>query len=158
MKTIETELASDRNKILQEQIASEIQTRKELDVGHVIGVIINVTLEDPSGALYLLGTKAVRAWYGTDSHNLENYAIGIQLAYISMIFLCLIRIIKKSLVHKEILFIVLGLILYYWIMSILFEPLVRYLIPGLGLSLILLPGLWASNSRKSIPGYVLCHR
>ena len=63
-----------------------------------------------------------------------------------------VRIIKKSLVHKEVLFIVLALILYYWAMSVLFEPLVRYLIPALGVLLILLPGLWASRSRDSVTG------
>ena len=61
-------------------------------------------------------------------------------------------IIKKSLVHKEILFIVFALIPYYWAMSVLFEPLVRYLVPALGVLLILLPGLWASRGKIPVTG------
>ena len=152
MKTIESELTSNRDKMLQEQTVTGSQLRDQMEVGHVLDVVIKVSLEDPLGALYLLGIKVVRSWYGTDSHKLESYAIGIQLVYISMISLSLIGIIKKSLVHKEILFIVLALILYYWATSVLFEPLVRYLIPALGLLMILLPGLWASRSRISVIG------
>jgi len=152
METIELELKSTKDKILQEQTVPGSQLRGQVEVGQVLDVIIKVSLEDPLGALYLLGTKVVRSWYGTDSHKLENYAIGIQLVYISMISLSFVGIIKKSLVHKEVLFIVLALILYYWAMSVLFEPLVRYLIPALGVLLILLPGLWASRSRDSVTG------
>ena len=152
MKTIELELKSTEDKMLQEKTVTGSQLRDQIEVGHVLDVIIKVSLENPLDALYLLGTKVVRSWYGTDSHKLEDYAIGIQLVYISMISLSLIRIIKKSLVHKEILFIVLALIFYYWTMSVLFEPLVRYLIPALGLLLVLLPGLWASRGKISITG------
>ena len=152
METIELELKSTEDEILQEKTVTGRQLRDQIEVGQVLDVIIKVSLEDPLGALYLLGTKVVRSWYGTDSHKLENYAIGIQLVYISMISLSFVGIIKKSLVHKEILFIVLALILYYWAMSVLFEPLVRYLIPALGVLLILLPGLWASRSRVSVTG------
>ena len=152
METIELELKSTEDKILQEETVTDSQLQNQNEVGRVLDVIIKVSLEDPLGALYLLGTKIVRSWYGTDSHKLENYAIGIQLVYISMISLSFVGIIKKSLVHKEILFIVLALILYYWAMSVLFEPLVRYLIPALGMLLILLPGLWASRSRVAVTG------
>ena len=152
MKTIELELKSTEDKMLQEKTVTGSQLRDQIEVGHVLDVIIKVSLENPLDALYLLGTKVVRSWYGTDSHKLEDYAIGIQLVYISMISLSLIRIIKKSLVHKEILFIVLALIFYYWTMSVLFEFLVRYLIPVLGLLLVLLPGLWASRGKISVTG------
>ena len=152
METIELELKSTEDEILQEKTVTGRQLRDQIEVGQVLDVIIKVSLEDPLGALYLLGTKAVRSWYGTDSHKLENYAIGIQLVYISMISLSFIGIIKKSLVHKEILFVVLALIPYYWAMSVLFEPLVRYLVPALGVLLILLPGLWASRGKFPVTG------
>ena len=152
MRSIETELASAIESRFRKQTATSTQVQEKLNVGDVVDVVAKVTLDDPLGALYLLGTKVGRSWYGTDSHKLENYAIGIQLVYISMIALSLIGIIKKSLVHKEILFIVLALNVYYWSMSVLFEPLVRYLIPGFGLLLILLPGLWVSNGRKPVIG------
>ena len=150
METIELELKSTEDKMLQEQTVTGSQLRDQIEVSHVLDVVIKISLEDPLGALYLLGTKVGRSWYGTDSHKLEDYAIGIQLVYISIFALSLIGIIKKSLVHKEILFIVLALNVYYWSMSVLFEPLVRYLIPGFGLLLILLPGLWVSNDRKPV--------
>ncbi len=152
MKTIELELKSTEDRILQQKIGTGSRARGQIEVGHVLEVIIKVSLERPIDALYMLSTKILRSWYGTDSHKLEDYAIGIQLVYMSMISLSLIRIIKKSLVHKEILFIVLALIFYYWAMSVLFEPLVRYLIPALGMLLILLPGLWASRSRVAVTG------
>ena len=152
MRSIETELASAIESRVRKQTATSTQVQEKLNVGDVVDVVAKVTLDDPLGALYLLGTKVARSWYGTDSHKLEDYAIGIQLVYISIFALSLIGIIKKSLVHKEILFIVLALNVYYWSMSVLFEPLVRYLIPGFGLLLILLPGLWVSNGRKPVIG------
>ena len=151
MRTIELELKSTEDRI-QQKITTGSRVRGQSEVGQVLEVIIKVSLENPIDALYVLGTKILRSWYGTDSHKLEDYAIGIQLVYMSIISLSLIRIIKKSLVHKEIIFIVLVLIFYYWTMSVLFEPLVRYLVPALGLLLVLLPGLWASRRKMSVTG------
>ena len=101
------------------------------------------------GHYILLGTKVVRSWYGTDSHELEDYVLGIPIGYMGLILVSIFVTARKLLVHKEVLVIVVSLSLYYWSMSVLFEPLVRYLIPALGLWLIVLPGLWVSNSRKS---------
>ena len=60
METIELELKSTEDEILQEKTVTGRQLRDQIEVGQVLDVIIKVSLEDPLGALYLLGTKIVR--------------------------------------------------------------------------------------------------
>ena len=61
------------------------------------------------GHYILLGTKVVSSWYGTDSHELEDYVLGIQLGYMRLMLVSIFVTARKILVRKEDLVIVVSL-------------------------------------------------
>ena len=107
---------------------------------------------DPIAATQFLGIKITRSWYGTYSHRNEMIAALLQVVYLGAILLSLIRGIRLKLLPNDFLVVSLAITFYYWSMSILFEPIVRYMIPAIGILYVLLPALWHSKSNGTGSG------
>ena len=76
----------------------------------------------------------------------------LQVVYLGAILLSLIRGIRLKLLPNDFLVVSLSITFYYWSMSVLFEPIVRYMIPAIGILYVLLPALWHSKSRRATSG------
>ena len=139
---------------LMNSIESELVKRSTLkteegmtkSVGPIIDIVSREVTLNKIGAIELLGTKVIRSWFGTDSHRYENYSLPLILIYGSLIIVGFIQIMRRNLVSKPLVFFVLGLTAYFWILCVIFEPLVRYLVPQIGLLFLFIPGIWRGNT------------
>jgi len=143
LKTIEDEL------IFDQELAHRSKNQNTVTNFHRIG---KVMWNNPVAAIQFLGIKITRSWYGTYSHRNEMIAALLQVVYLGAILLSLIRGIRLKLLPNDFLVVSLAITFYYWSMAILFEPIVRYMIPAIGILYVLLPALWHSKSRGATSG------
>ena len=140
---------------LMEQIHSQAgQIRSLGDVGSRLA---GFARRDPAAVLKLMAIKAIRPWYGTDSRTRETPIAMLQAAY-------LIAIAAGARVAwrcgGEARRLVVGIVLfgtYYWAMSFMVLPLLRYMIPAMGLLFLLaaaaLPERFVRTGREKAPVY-----
>ena len=120
-----------------------------------IGEIVKATLESlknqPWATTKLFVWKALRSWYGTDSQRYEFMVLLLQVPYLAAFFWASVRLLGKNSKMKLPAGIILVITAYFWTMTILVLPLLRYMVPALGLLFVLLPGVSAKN-RFTAPG------
>jgi 4-amino-4-deoxy-L-arabinose transferase-like glycosyltransferase len=116
---------------------------------NVVRIALTKGLDKPIVFMRLTLLKLTRAWYGTDSNRGERIASYLQVVY----FLAIIPAIVLILYRREnylLARIAIGISLYFWLLASIFTPLVRYMIPALGLLLTLIPALWSNQSPKQL--------
>ncbi len=94
-------------------------------------------IEKPLPVLKLFALKLCRSWYGTDSMRYENYIIPIQILYLLLGFMGILIgfwIFKERTHH---IFLLISIIFYFWAMTALVLPILRYMIPTMGCIFIL---------------------
>ncbi len=138
LETIEDELVFDQ------ELADRNKNQDTMTNFYRIG---KVMWNDPITATQFLGIKITRSWYGTYSHRNEMMAALLSVLYLGAILLSLIRGLRLKLLPNDFLVVSLSITFYYWSMSVLFEPIVRYMIPAIGILYVLLPALWHSKAR-----------
>jgi len=112
-------------------------------------------LDDPILALRFFGLKLIRSWYGTDSHRNEAASKLLMSAYVALGVCGLWGALRKSYTRRLGVFVLL-ITLYFWFFAFVFTPLVRYMIPALGMIFVVVPGIWGvvggreSNSASSM--------
>lgn len=96
-------------------------------------LIINNLLDSPVASIKYLFIKITRSLYGTDMKRHEQYIVAIQIVYL-VIMLAGVYLAKNCrndvCVPHAILF---AFVSYYWLVCIIGLPLLRYMIPALGL-------------------------
>jgi hypothetical protein len=113
--------------------------------GNIVRIVLTKGLDKPIVFMRFALLKLTRAWYGTDSNRYERIASYLQFVY----FLAIIPAIVLILYRREnrlLARIAIGISLYFWLLASIFTPLVRYMIPALGLLFTLIPALWATKS------------
>lgn len=93
----------------------------------------------PAGMAGLVVLKLVRAWYGTDSQRLEGYIAVIQLVYLALLACAWYVALRAGGERKRLALIVASILILFWCMSVLALPLVRYMVPAIGIAFVLLP-------------------
>ena len=141
MESIENALAFERQ---ENRTKSAKITSTEL-----LNLIAIEATKEKLGAFQLVGMKILRAWFGTDSHTYEASAATLIVFYGLLILGGFIGALRQRLVSIPVAALLVGLTLYFWSLSVLFEPLVRYMVPHLGLLFVIIPGLWRPNSNKN---------
>jgi 4-amino-4-deoxy-L-arabinose transferase-like glycosyltransferase len=81
----------------------------------------------------LLVIKAARGWYATDSQRLEGRILLIQAPYILLFVFGAVVSWRAGGGPRRITALAIGVILYFWAMSILAAALLRYLVPAISL-------------------------
>ena len=85
--------------------------------------------------------KLLRAWYGTDSQRLDKYIALLQLVYLFVLARAA-RIAWKAGGERRRLVMLVSLLLgFFWLLSAIALPLVRYLVPAIGLGFLCVPVL-----------------
>ena len=97
------------------------------------------TVQHPLGMAGLIAMKLVRAWYGTDSQRLDRYIAAIQLVYLAILAWGWRVAWRAGGERRRLAIIVASTLLVFWCMSVLALPLVRYMVPAIGLAFALLP-------------------
>jgi 4-amino-4-deoxy-L-arabinose transferase-like glycosyltransferase len=114
----------------------------------VVTVMIDKLRRQPLSVLKLYFLKASRAWYGSDSGRFEMPIMAIQAAYLVLIVWGGIGAWRSGGNARELAISVMAIIVYFWMMTIIVLSILRYMIPAIGLSMILVPGLrpkWARS-------------
>ena len=96
---------------------------------------------DPSLGWRFFWLKVTRSWYGTDSHRNEDVSMICMSVYLLVAGLGLWMTVRDRRTRALGVFTVL-LTLYFWSFAIVFTPLVRYMIPALGMLFLVVPGIW----------------
>lgn len=105
--------------------------------------------ERPAAVVELLFIKLTRSFYGTDSQHFENLFLAFQIPYLLVVALGAYYSVKPDRNRARFLICWSILVLYFWGMTILVLPIVRYMTPILALGCLMLPGLadWARQMR-----------
>ncbi len=93
----------------------------------------------------LLGLKLARSWYGTDSMRYETFIGAVQLIYLTMIVWSGWNAWRRGGLSGQLGLCVGVCVLYFWGMTALVVPLVRYMTPVMGLCFVLLPLSWSQS-------------
>ncbi len=97
----------------------------------------------------LIGLKLLRSWYGTDSMRYEGLILTMQLIYVAMMAWSGWQAWRRGGKSWQLSLCVGVSILYFWGMTALVVPLVRYMTPVMGLGFMLLPMAWSSPWRAA---------
>jgi len=94
--------------------------------------------EKPMAVFHLFLIKAIRSWYGNDSHTHEKWIVLIQLLYLPMVLLGGRLAWDSEIRRRNFLLVAATVTLYYWAMTTLVAlAIVRYMLPASALLLIL---------------------
>jgi hypothetical protein len=105
----------------------------------VIRISIQEAARNMAGAWELLGLKAVRSWYGTESGRLE-FANGlIQCAYLIAIAWGGLNVWQSGGAQRRYLIFIALQAVYFWAMTVAVLSILRYMVPVMGLLITLIP-------------------
>jgi hypothetical protein len=99
-------------------------------------------LERPVTVAKLVGIKAARSWYGTDSGRLELPVFLIQVVYVGAMVVAGVFAWMRRGKSRELAAVTAGVVAYFWLMSILGPSFSRYMVPVMGLGFVMIPALW----------------
>ncbi len=102
-------------------------------------ILIEEAAQNPLGAWQLLGLKAARSWYGTESGRLEPINALIQCAYLIAIAWGSLSAWQNGGAQRRYLVFIALLALYFWAMTIAVLSILRYMTPAMGLLITLIP-------------------
>jgi hypothetical protein len=106
---------------------------------------------EPFTVIKLMAIKTARSWYGTFTNRFETPIFFVQIFYLSFLVLACVIFWRKRPDSRQLL-IAAGLILgYFWCLTILVDPLVRYMMPVLGACTVFFPAIpWFLTNRSSV--------
>jgi hypothetical protein len=94
--------------------------------------------EKPVAIVHLFLIKAIRSWYGNDSHTHEKWIVLVQFLYLPVILLGGRLAWNADIQRRNFLLVAGTVTLYYWAMTtIVALAIVRYMLPASALLMIL---------------------
>jgi len=130
------------------------ERRLEMQLGGMRGVVelaLDLGRDDPDALLKLLALKITRVWYGNDSRVYETPSLLLQLGYLGLIVWGSVASWRRGGRRSAAGRMNAGhwlLALYFWGMAFLAVPLLRYMVPVLGLLLLALPAIRATGDGR----------
>jgi hypothetical protein len=123
------------------QLMQEISTRTEemRSVSGIVAVMVDELQKHPLATAKLFAIKAVMSWYGTDTRRFDTTTRLLQIPYIALWLWATRQAWRLGGLPKCLAVSVWMLVLYFWIVTISAYPLLRYMVPGVGLLFLLLP-------------------
>jgi 4-amino-4-deoxy-L-arabinose transferase-like glycosyltransferase len=105
-------------------------------------IIFQEFRSDPIAVTKLLLLKAARSWYATDTGRLELPILLIQLMYFSVVARGAWSAWKRGGLQRQFVIGALLTTLYFWAMTFLVLSILRYMVPAIGLLLVLIAGCY----------------
>jgi 4-amino-4-deoxy-L-arabinose transferase-like glycosyltransferase len=129
-------MPDDLRSLLEDLSAQD--SRGELETtGDVVVAVAEEVPERPLAVAELVGFKAARSWYATESLRYELPLALVQLGTASLLILGGVRCWRAGGRRRQGLGLVVGVLATSWLLTMAVISLVRYLTPALGLSLLL---------------------
>jgi hypothetical protein len=115
---------------------------KELDSsGDILRFVAGQLRQRPIAVGEWLALKAARSWYGTDSGRHEAAILLIQAVYVAALLWATVAAWRRGGISRQLTVSVWVMVVYTWAMASLVLPILRYMVPALGLLFVLLPML-----------------
>lgn len=118
--------------------------RETATPGGVVKVVSEEAARAPAAFAKLMLIKFARSWYGIDSHVMEMPALLLQLVYLALILWGSVYTWRRGGALGRMNAGNWLIVLYFWGMTLLVVPLLRYMAPIMGLLMIALPGVYLS--------------
>ena len=127
------------------------EQQKKSNLAAYYKIILEKASTSPGAAVEFLMIKIARAWYGTYTHSFEKITRSLQVCYLGLIIYSMWRIIRYRLLPRRILLLFMAIVFYFWAIAAMFEPLVRYMVPALGILFTCLPALVVKSQYQNNP-------
>lgn len=109
-------------------------------LGATAAVILEEARHDPVAMLKLGWIKLSRSWYGIDSRRFETPTIALQILYLGVILAGSVYAWRQKGNLRRFTAGMWLVVVYFWAMTVTVVPLLRYMLPAMGLLMALLPG------------------
>lgn len=119
--------------------------------GGVLTVIGEEARQAPEAFAKLMLIKIARSWYGIDSRILEMPTLLLQIIYLALILWGSVYAFRQGGASRRMNAGTWLIVLYFWGMTLLVVPLLRYMVPIMGLLMISLPGVYLSLLARRRP-------
>jgi 4-amino-4-deoxy-L-arabinose transferase-like glycosyltransferase len=124
--------------------------------GGVFRVIGEEARAAPAAFVKLMLIKLARSWYGIDSRMLELPTLLLQAGYLALILWGSVYCWRQGGELRRMIGGNWLIVSYFWAMTFLVVPLLRYMVPAMGLLMLALPGVYLSlvawyRSRATAP-------
>lgn len=119
-----------------EDLHIEVMRNTEKSPPQIIKKILEFSLQTPLPAFKFYLMKVSRVWFGTYTHKGENFVIALQIFYFALLLFCGWKSYQRKWGNREFIIFVSGLVGYFWILGVIFEPLVRYMVAPMGLMFV----------------------
>jgi hypothetical protein len=118
---------------------------------NVISILVGEFRSRPIAVAKHFAIKAARSWYGTNSGRFEVLLILIQFPYLALLLWGSYKAWRKGGTAKQLTISIWLIVLYFWEMSILGIAMLRYMVPAIGLLIVLIPGILPALGMQSRP-------
>jgi cation transport ATPase len=124
------------------QVMGDIDIHREeiTSFSKLRSIIFQEFRSHPIAVTKLLLLKAARSWYATDTGRLELPILLIQLMYFSVVAWGAWSAWKRGGLQRQFVIGALLTTLYFWGMTFLVLSILRYMVPAIGLLLVLIAG------------------
>jgi 4-amino-4-deoxy-L-arabinose transferase-like glycosyltransferase len=119
-------------------------------LGHIVGFVWSYAETEPITILKFFMLKAARAWYGTDSQRFEQITSVVQLGYLLLAIAGTVIAWRQDGKGRVVIVGMLLLIGYFWAITMLALPILRYMVPAMPLVMILLTGIVPAPHRQEV--------
>lgn len=127
----------DDVRLLMDRLSAQAQGGVVRTTGELLTQVVRETTESPVAMTKLLGLKLARSWYGTDAKWQEDIILMIQSFYLAMIAGGIVLGLRNYRERVFWIVLLLSLMTYFWGMTVLVDSILRYMVPALGLGMIL---------------------
>lgn len=125
--------------------------RETATTGGVVAVVTEEAARAPAAFAKLLLIKFARSWYGIDSRVMEMPTLLLQLLYLALILWGSVYAWRQGGALRRMNAGNWFIVLYFWGMTLLVVPLLRYMVPVMGLLMLALPGVYLSLAARRRP-------
>jgi 4-amino-4-deoxy-L-arabinose transferase-like glycosyltransferase len=106
----------------------------------MVSIQIELLLTQPAVMAKLYALKTVRSWFGTNTGRFETPLLLFQAAYLSLALAGSVAMWRLNGSARRAAILVWLMVLYFWGMTIIALSILRYMVPAMGLLMILVPG------------------
>jgi hypothetical protein len=134
-----------------EKLMSDLSLRKDemSSIQAIAKILIDEARIRPFAVAKLAGLKLVRSWYATDSNRFESLILLIQIPYLLVILLGTWCAWKQDDRTRQLTICVWMITFFFWGMTFMVVPLLRYMVPVMGLLFLLVPPLFLKVKENS---------
>jgi 4-amino-4-deoxy-L-arabinose transferase-like glycosyltransferase len=122
--------------------------RETVTPGGLISVVSEEARRAPGAFAKLLLIKVARSWYGIDSRILETPTLLLQAVYLALSLWGSLYAWRQGGALRRMVAGNWLIVLYFWGMTLLVVPLLRYLVPVMSLLMLPLPGVYLSLAAR----------